>query len=100
MPRRVSVTEEHLDYLRSAVASGSISYPEMARRIGVCTDTCKRILHKHGIVEFTGAKYVVSRPIKVDTWTRPCMGCRSTEPRPRNHYFCSDCRRSRGYDGE
>lgn len=92
MPRRASYTDSDLEYLRRAVSS-NVSYAEMARRIGVCVDTCKRILHKHGIVEFQGAKYVVAAPLhpSPSLWQRPCMRCGCTKPRPKFQYRCDRC---------
>lgn len=98
MPRVADVTPEQVEYLRQAVERG-VSYPEMARNIGVCTDTCKRYLHKHGIVEFTAAKYIVARPLHppVATWQRPCMTCGCTESRPRGQYRCDTCHEREEY---
>lgn len=100
MPKQITVTNDDLNYLRQAVSEGKTSYPEMAKRIGVCTDTCKRILHKNNIVEFTGAKYTVSRASVTETWTRPCICCKSQETRPKNQYMCSSCRKQRGFENE
>jgi len=99
MPRRSEYTSDDLDYLRKAVAS-NVSYAAMARKLGVCVDTCKRILHKHGIVEFQGAKYVVAAPLHPTPtlWQRPCMRCGDTKPRAKWQYFCDGCREKLGRD--
>lgn len=95
MPKKTLVTEAHLAYLRKAVEE-EVSYAAMARHIGVCTDTCKRILHKHDIVQFSGAKFIAAKPLEVVTWTRPCSGCGDKSPRPKWHYFCNSCKKQRG----
>jgi hypothetical protein len=81
MPKKTLVTEAHLAYLRKAVEE-EVSYAAMARHIGVCTDTCKRILHKHDIVQFSGAKFIAAKPLEVVTWTRPLLFLRRHLPPP------------------
>lgn len=69
-----------------------VPYVEMARRLNINEDTLKRALHKHEIVEFEGAKYQTSRRHDVQKWTRPCLRCKDTEPRPKNQYVCDKCK--------
>ena len=92
MPRKATVTTEHLSYLRTAVRD-EVPFTVMARNVGVCVDTCKRILHKHGIMEFEAAKYVAAAPLNPPPamWSRPCMACGSTELRPKWQYRCDRC---------
>lgn len=70
------------------------TYKEMASYMDVCTDTLKRILVREGLAEFDGAKYAISPTHKsqVETWTRPCMKCKTEEPRPKWQYICDKCK--------
>lgn len=88
MANKIEITEDQKRWLRQN--NGSISYPAMAKRIGVCTDTLKRILVREGIAEFEGAKYTARR--KIEMWSRPCINCKDATPRPKNLYLCEDCR--------
>lgn len=91
MPKRVNISPHDLAYLKRAV-SQRVTYAEMAKVIGVHVDTCKRILHKSGIVEFNAAKYISTTPLhQPQTWTRPCMTCGCQRPRPRMQYRCDRC---------
>ena len=56
---RFKLTERDLEWLREAHEDES--YPAMARRIGCCVDTLKRILVREGLQDFDGAKYQVKR---------------------------------------
>lgn len=89
MPKPIPVTESDLDYLREAVEDG-LTYRAMAKHLGVCVDTLKRILHRHDIVTFDGAKYQLKPTYKM--WTRPCMTCKDETPREHGLYFCNACR--------
>jgi hypothetical protein len=90
MPRVVSVTPEQVEWLRANHTR--LMQTEMAAHIGCCVDTLKRILVRHGIVDFGGAKYCVAdRSHRPKTWNRPCMRCKSTASRPRNQYICDTC---------
>jgi rRNA maturation endonuclease Nob1 len=87
---RKAVTEDTLAWLNTAVSDG-MHYSKMAAHVGCCTDTLKRILHRHGIVEFEGAKFqsrTIDNSLK---WERPCMRCRDARPRPKWQYFCDRC---------
>ncbi len=86
----IKPSEQQLAWLDEAVAK-DIPYAEMARHIGCCTDTLKRILHRHSIVKFQGAKYQSRNELQGPQWTRPCMRCKSTEERPKWQFFCSVC---------
>ena len=95
MGRPIELKKRELNWLRRN--HRRVSYTEQAKRIGVSVDTLKRLLVKHGIAEFDGAKY--ARPPYEDEarWTRPCIKCGSTEDRPRAYYMCSSCRSKNGY---
>jgi len=96
LPRTVEISAADRDWLRKNHTTQS--YDAMARRLGCCTDTLKRILVRMELQEFDGAKYQVRREAVVKTWTRPCMKCGSEKKRPKNHYFCDPCRRRMGYE--
>lgn len=96
MPKTVLLTDDDKVWLKQNHSKQS--YNSMARRIGVCSDTLKRILVREGLQEFDGAKYQCSRDTNVKMWTRPCNSCGSTELRPKNYYFCTPCRRRMGYE--
>lgn len=98
MPRPVVITDEDRQWLRQH--HHHHSYSVLAQRLGCCTDTLKRILAREGLQEFDSAKYAVCPTRHTKTWSRPCMGCGSTKPRPKNHYFCKPCRRGMGYEDE
>lgn len=87
MPRRVPVGESELAYLTDAVAQ-NITYTDMAAHIGCCVDTIKRILQRHGLAEFDGAKYQTPPASDVVMWTRPCSSCGDTTPRPKWQFRC------------
>ncbi len=95
MPRKVSITETQVEWLREN--HDTLPYPHMAKVVGCCVDTLKRILVREGLQEFDGAKYQVSRKHKAPTWTRPCVRCACAKPRPKGFYLCLKCRRSLGY---
>lgn len=88
MANKIKISSQQKRWLQDQ--KGKISYAEMARRFGVCSDTLKRILVREGIAEFEGAKYVPRREVKL--WTRPCINCKDTTPRPKNLYLCEECR--------
>lgn len=96
MPKTVTVTDESLCWLRKN--HSTLPYSELASRVGCCVDTLKRILVREGLQDFDGAKYQVKRDEPSKMWTRPCMTCKDTKPRPKNYFFCLDCRREMGYD--
>jgi hypothetical protein len=96
MPRNVRVSDADLTWLREN--HNTEPYSEMARRIGCCVDTLKRILVREGLQEFDGAKYQVRRDFEEKQWTRPCMSCGDTHKRPKNWFFCKPCRKDMGYE--
>lgn len=96
MPRSIRVSDADLAWLRENHRNEP--YAEMARRMGCCVDTLKRILVREGLQEFDGAKYQVRRDFEDKLWTRPCMSCGNTDPRPRNWFFCKPCRKDMGYE--
>lgn len=91
MGKPLTLTSDQLQYLREASAS-NVPATTMAKHIGCCTDTLKRILMRHNIAYYDGAKYATSRTHNTETWTRPCMCCKTTAPRPRWQYVCDKCR--------
>lgn len=98
MPRSIPLSPEDQDWLRANYAT--LTQREMADHLGCCVDTLKRKLMVLGIAEFSGSKYVAAVPRYSQTWTRPCMDCGSTKPRPRNHYYCPTCRTRRGFKND
>jgi hypothetical protein len=89
MTKRRMETHATITYLKVA-SRKKIPYKEMAGHIGVCVDTVKRMLSRHGIEDFDGAKYAF--PPETKMWNRPCMGCGTTVTRPKNLYYCDKCR--------
>ena len=90
MPKRVPVSPQDLDWLRQNAEK--LPVKDIAKRFDCCIDTAKRILHRNDIIHFDGAKYEKRRDHDLKMWSRPCMGCKSTDPRPKNQYFCDTCR--------
>lgn len=90
MGRRV-LTEEEEGWLRQNVTA---PLHEQAAKLGVCTDTVKRLHVNLGLRQYPGAKY---QPKRSAMWKRPCIKCGCTKRRPRNHYFCKSCRKEAGY---
>ena len=90
MPKHASVSPEQVEWLRNNYKK--LSYVQMAKEVGVCADTLKRILVRHGIAHFESAKFAVAMSAKVEMWTRPCMNCGDTTPRPKWKYICNKCK--------
>ena len=84
----IELREGQIEYLKQAITN-RVPYREMAKSVGVCTDTLKRILVRHGLADFDGAKYIAPTPPK--TWQRPCLKCGRADPRPKNQYICDTC---------
>jgi hypothetical protein len=61
----------------------------LARQLGCCVDTLKRIMMKMELAYFPGAKYHYRSKPKV--WSRPCMICGCKKSRPINQYRCTPC---------
>ena len=95
---RISLTEEQLSWLKNAQTQ-ELSFTEQADHIGCCVDTLKRLLVRYNLAEFEGAKYVPPRDAAVIHWSRPCMICKSTQPRPKWQYICTDCKISQEKKG-
>lgn len=95
MPRKILITDERMAWLRENHDTQPFS--TLAKEIGCCVDTLKRILMREGLAEFDGAKYAVRRDHAEAKWTRPCIGCKCSRPRPKQHYFCKKCRSRAGY---
>jgi transposase-like protein len=90
MPKkRRTLTPEERQYVLDSL--DRISYVEMARTLGMSTDTLKRILHRERIREFDAAKFVAAEDIEYIMWERPCMDCKDTTPRPKWIYYCEAC---------
>lgn len=88
MSRLVTLTDEQIEWLRES--TGVLSYTSMARQLGCCVDTLKRILARHNIQQFDGAKYTPK--FNPPQWHRPCMNCRRTDSRPKWQYICQTCK--------
>ncbi|WP_139117550.1 hypothetical protein [Endozoicomonas atrinae] len=88
MPRHIQLTDEQLQWLRDN--HEVLSFSELAQHMGCCVDTLKRILARHNIRHFDGAKYTPR--FNPPTWNRPCMKCKCTKPRPRWQYICTPCK--------
>jgi len=95
---RIDLSEKDLTWLRDVHEDET--YPAMAKRLGCCVDTLKRILVREGLQDFDGAKYQVRRRNNVTFWQRPCLDCGSEQSRPRMWFYCSPCRKLRGYTDE
>ena len=95
---RIKLSDDDIAWLRDVHEYES--YPDMAKRFGCCVDTLKRILVREGLQDFDGAKYQVRRKSNVTFWQRPCLDCGSDESRPRMWFYCTSCRKSRGYSDE
>ncbi|WP_345199156.1 hypothetical protein [Kistimonas scapharcae] len=85
---KIIVTDDDVRWLRKHHAS--LSYKAMAKHMQCCVDTLKRILARHGIEQFDGAKY--QPRLRDKTWRRPCIICKTTVVRPKNQYICTSCR--------
>jgi|TARA_R110000824_G_scaffold78516_8_gene198147 IS30 family transposase len=92
MGKPVVVTPCDIEYLTDALKD-ELPYTQMARRLGICVDTVKRILQREGLRDFDGAKYVValSSARNVKMWERPCIRCRDEQPRPKWQFMCKKC---------
>jgi len=101
---RISDEGNHMRSVRAALTRGErdlleymldhdYTYRAMARRFDCCSDTIKRILIREGLAEFNGAKYAITaNQSEIDNWERPCLKCKSTNPRPRWQYVCNKCK--------
>jgi hypothetical protein len=98
MPKRVPVTNQDLAWLRQNAST--ITVKDVSAYFNCCVDTAKRILHRNDIIHFDGAKYEKRRDHDLKMWNRPCMGCKSTESRPKNQYFCDVCRERNDMDND
>lgn len=90
MPRHTKLTEHQLVWLRENL--NRLPYTTMAKEVGVCVDTLKRILVRQGIAHFESAKYAPSQRSTLQKWNRPCMNCGCTKTRPKWKYICVRCK--------
>jgi hypothetical protein len=91
MPRKIPVTQETVAWLANAVDS-QMPLDRMAAHVGCCLDTLKRILMRHELMEFSGAKYIPSRRHRAAFWERRCLTCRTIKKLPRNKFMCLECK--------
>ena len=87
MSRKIKLKKDDLAWLE--VNHVAYTHTQIALHLGVCVDTAKRILMRHELQYFPGAKYQ-TRPTVKD-WSRPCLVCGSTHPRPKFQYKCEEC---------
>ena len=89
---RIELTPEQLEWLRSA-HSLRVHPSLMAIHLGYHIDTIKRLLDRYGIQEALSPKHITTSADD-HLWSRPCMRCKTTNPRPRNQYICDRCKQS------
>ncbi len=94
MPRRIPLTDDNIQWLRDNFRK--VPYTKMAKHIGCCEDTLKRILARHDIQHFDAAKFEVSAASQQQMWERPCTRCKCTQRRPKFQFFCDRCQRTLG----
>lgn len=87
MSRRFELSKQQLEWLSDNFED--YTNADLAREIGCCVDTLKRILVRNDIAYFPGAKYHYRAKPKV--WHRPCTNCGCTEERPKFQYRCDKC---------
>lgn len=87
MSKKSKLSKTELEWLREH--HSNFTHQKIADRLNVCVDTAKRILMRHKLQYFPGAKYQ-TRPQPV-TWQRPCILCGNTKPRAENQYKCDGC---------
>ena len=91
MGKQTELTAEQLAYLKLSV-SQNVPATVMAAHIGCCTDTLKRILMRHKLAHYEGAKYATSVSSSIKYWSRPCLRCKDAKPRPKWQYVCDACK--------
>lgn len=90
---KIELTIEQIDWLRQA--NDLRVHPTlMAIHLGYHVDTIKRLLDRYGIKEALSSKHITTGVDVEPTWSRPCMRCKSTSPRPKNQYVCDKCKQS------
>ena len=90
-PKRRRLTDEEREALRARFDDGA-TIRSMAKWLGVCTDTAKRVLVREGITDYAGAKFAPSASGLEQTWNRPCSKCGCTKTRPKWSYRCEVCK--------
>lgn len=101
MGRRTTITATQLAWLKEN--KDLLTDKTLAKEIGCCVDTLRRILMREGLAHYEAAKYVVAESRRQEMWERPCMGCKTTKPRPKWRFFCNLCnkrRRSGDFDAQ
>ena len=91
MPRKILITQPQIDWLKRQYGTRPLTH--IARDIGCCSDTLKRILMREGLAEFEGAKFIPRKDHAPSLWRRPCMRCKDDTPRAKNLYLGDRCRR-------
>lgn len=89
--KKTDLSPEQIEWLRSAYEL-KVHPSLMALHFGLHIDTIKKLLDRYDIAPALSPKHIATRPPKTDTWTRPCMKCKSTDPRPINQYVCTACK--------
>lgn len=87
MTKRFVLSSEQADWLKHN--HSNFTNAHLARQLGCCVDTLKRIMMKMDLAYFPGAKYHYRS--KPKSWSRPCMICGCTEERPKFQYRCTSC---------
>jgi len=87
MGRRLSLSQDDINWLTDN--HERLSLRALASEFSCCVDTIKRILMRHELRHFEGAKYQFKIPEK--TWGRACIKCGCEKPRPKFQYKCIQC---------
>ena len=87
MSKRFSLSTEQATWLKQN--HSDFTNAHLARQLGCCVDTLKRIMMKMELAYFPGAKYHYRS--KPKTWNRACMICGCKKSRPIQQYRCNSC---------
>lgn len=88
--RRNNISEATVATLIDRYQSGAMELSRIAKDLGIHIDTAKRILNKHNVRPTSNSKHFYAPSPK--KWTRPCLRCRCTKPRPKHLYICPKCK--------
>jgi hypothetical protein len=91
MGRRIELTRAQLKWLTDN--ADYLTEQDLADHVGCCIDTLRRILMREGIRFYDNAKYVVAESRRQKRWARPCLICKTKEPRPKWQYVCNRCKK-------